>query len=198
MSSSASSSFKIGVIVCSIRTTRVNHELVDWVTRSLSPKSPTFELTVIDLLDWNLPMFNEPTIPALQSSTNPLIQSWSSLISSMHAFIFVTPQYNWGYPASLKNAIDYLYHEWKGKPAMVVSYGGHGGDKCAAQLTQVLTGLRMPVCAPVCVVYKFQTMLGEDGKITDADSFFAAHAEPLHNSFAELQNLLVNKANSVN
>ena len=52
-------------------------------------------------------------------------------------------QYNWGYPAVLKNAIDYLYHEWKGKPAAIVSYGGHGGGKGAAQLHQVSSTLQL-------------------------------------------------------
>ena len=46
-------------------------------------------------------------------------------------------QYNWGYPAALKNALDYLYRSWNGKPAMIVSYGSHGGGKGAAQLKQV-------------------------------------------------------------
>ena len=46
-------------------------------------------------------------------------------------------QYNWGYPAALKNALDYLYQSWNGKPAMIVSYGSHGGGKGAAQLKQV-------------------------------------------------------------
>lgn len=45
----------------------------------------------------------------------------------------------------LKNAIDYLFHEWAGKPAMIVSYGGHGGGKAAEQLRQVLMGVRMRV-----------------------------------------------------
>ena len=50
---------------------------------------------------------------------------------------YILLQYNWGYPAALKNAIDYLYHEWKGKPAAIISYGGHGGGKAASQLAQV-------------------------------------------------------------
>jgi NAD(P)H-dependent FMN reductase len=58
----------------------------------------------------------------------------------LDAFVFVTPQYNWGIPAGLKNALDYLFNEWKGKPAMIVSYGGHGGDKCAAAMKVVLGG----------------------------------------------------------
>ena len=72
-------------------------------------------------------------------------RAWSETIRSYDGFIFVTPQYNWGVPAALKNALDYLFHEWVGKPAMVVSYGGHGGGKAAAALQTVLAGLRMKV-----------------------------------------------------
>ena len=61
------------------------------------------------------------------------------------AFIFVTPQYNWSIPASLKNALDYLYYEWVGKPAGIVSYGSRGGGKAADHLKGVLEGLRMRV-----------------------------------------------------
>ena len=51
--------------------------------------------------------------------------------------LLLSAQYNWGYPAALKNAIDYLYHEWKGKPAAIISYGTRGGGKAAEQLKQV-------------------------------------------------------------
>ena len=54
-----------------------------------------------------------------------------------------TPQYNWSLPASLKNAIDYLFNEWKGKPGLIISYGGHGGGKCAAHLNEIMQGIRM-------------------------------------------------------
>jgi NAD(P)H-dependent FMN reductase len=94
-------------------------------------------------------MYNEPGIPSQIHSSSEYkyahTRAWSELISSFQAFVFVTPQYNWGYPASVKNAIDYLFNEWKQKPAMVVSYGGHGGGKAAAQLQQVLQGLDMQV-----------------------------------------------------
>jgi NAD(P)H-dependent FMN reductase len=64
-------------------------------------------------------------------------------VSAADAFVFVTPQYNWGYPAPLKNALDHLYKEWANKPAVIVTYGGHGGGKCGRQLKQVLKGLKM-------------------------------------------------------
>ncbi|WVF73010.1 hypothetical protein IAT40_007828 [Kwoniella sp. CBS 6097] len=104
-------------------------------------------LHVIDLDHWNLPMYNESAVPSTifdpSSYEHEHTRRWSAEISSYDAIIFVTPQYNWGYPASLKNAIDYLYNEWKGKPAMIVTYGGHGGGKCGAQLRQVLSGVGM-------------------------------------------------------
>jgi len=94
-------------------------------------------------------MFNEPTIPSQIHASADYIQPhtrlWSEEISKYKGFVFVTPQYNWGYPAILKNAIDYLFNEWKGKSAMVVSYGGHGGGKAAVQLRGVLEGVRMSV-----------------------------------------------------
>jgi NAD(P)H-dependent FMN reductase len=58
-------------------------------------------------------------------------------------FIFVFPQYNWGYPAPLKNALDYLYFEWRDKPASYATYGTRGGSKAAGQFHMVLAGLHM-------------------------------------------------------
>ncbi len=61
-------------------------------------------------------------------------------MAALDAYIFVSSQHNWGIPAGLKNAIDYLFNEWKGKPAAIVTYGGHGGDKAGKQLQVVLGG----------------------------------------------------------
>ncbi|KAH8684365.1 putative NADPH-dependent FMN reductase Lot6 [Tricladium varicosporioides] len=143
----------IGVIICSSRQPRVCPQITDFVVSTIKSipfssdimAAPT--LNIVDLLQWDLPMFNEPTIPSqIYSASNykqPHTQNWSREISKHDAFIFVAPQYNWGYPAVLKNAIDYLFNEWKGKPAMIITYGGHGGGKCAAQLRQVFDGIHM-------------------------------------------------------
>lgn len=152
---------KIGIIIGSTREPRVGPQITTFITSTLqlqlqpSPASPPIaELSLIDLSHDPLPMFNEPTVPQrithFSQYVQPHTQAWSQLISSHDAFIFVTPQYNWGYPASLKNAIDYLFNEWKGKPAMIVSYGGHGGGRAAAQLRVVLEGgLDMKVVGPM-------------------------------------------------
>lgn len=138
---------KIGLIVGSQRVPRACLQISEMVLKTIQDTNPSATISLIDLLEWNLPMYNEPGVPSQITSVDQYTQVhtrlWSKEIASHDAFIFVTPQYNWGYPATLKNAIDYLYNEWKGKPAMIVSYGGHGGGKAAAQLKQVLHGLRM-------------------------------------------------------
>lgn len=150
---------KIGIIIGSQRTPRAGDQIATWVLSVLEeyqadnpPGSSTprpYSLHLIDLNDHALPLFDEPGVPSQIKSpseyTHEHTREWSRFISSFAGFVFVTPQYNWGYPASLKNAIDYLFNEWKGKPAMVVSYGGHGGGKAAEGLKVVLQGLRMRV-----------------------------------------------------
>ncbi|KAH7409170.1 putative NADPH-dependent FMN reductase [Cadophora sp. MPI-SDFR-AT-0126] len=136
---------KIGIILGSTRSPRVCPQIGDFITKKLTPLIPSnIQLSLIDLSTNSLPLFDEPDIPAKITSssgyTHAHTQAWSHIISSHSAFIFITPQYNWGYPASLKNALDYLYNEWKGKPAMIVSYGGHGGNQAAGQLRIVLEG----------------------------------------------------------
>ena len=145
---------KIGLIVCSQRKPRAGLQISTFVLSSLQQHSPApshkpYTLHLIDLADHPLPLFDEPGVPSKIHNSAEYVhehtRAWSALISSFDAFIFVTPQYNWGYPASVKNAIDYLFNEWKRKPGMVVSYGGHGGGKAGAQLKQVLHGLDMRV-----------------------------------------------------
>ncbi|PYH44623.1 flavin-dependent quinone reductase [Aspergillus saccharolyticus JOP 1030-1] len=136
-----------GLIVCSTRSPRAGLQISTFIHETIKQAHPQASITVIDLAEWNLPLYNEPGIPSCITSAEGYehehTKAWSREISRYDAFIFVTPQYNWGYPASIKNALDYLFSEWKGKPAMIVSYGGHGGGKAAAQLQQVLQGLRM-------------------------------------------------------
>ena len=143
---------RIGLIIVSVRNPRICPQVAEFVLQTIwrslpnsNYGSPTIQN--IDLATWKLPLFDEPIIPAQVTDAsqyhNEHTRAWSREIASYDAFIFVSPQYNWGYPASLKNAIDYLFNEWVGKPAMIVTYGGFGGGKCAVQLKSVLGGIRM-------------------------------------------------------
>ncbi|CAK7221090.1 hypothetical protein SBRCBS47491_004409 [Sporothrix bragantina] len=142
---------RIGIISGSTRVVRVGPQIAAFV-RSLIEKdlktSPVEGLQIefedIDVGSLNLPLFDEPIIPSHtdipDGYTHEHTRTWSRRISALDAFVFVTSQHNWGVPAGLKNAIDYLYKEWKGKPYVVVSYGGHGGGHAAKALEVILGG----------------------------------------------------------
>ncbi|KAJ7779009.1 flavoprotein-like protein [Mycena metata] len=145
---------RVAFIIASTRTPRVGPAIANIIPEIINPFLPAnTTLTAIDLMDHPLPLYTAGLIPAGVARpvpdnvyADPATNAWSALIGSFDAFIFLTPQYNWGYPAALKLALDALYHEWTGKPALVVSYGNRGGGKAAGQLRQVLAGLRMRVC----------------------------------------------------
>jgi NAD(P)H-dependent FMN reductase len=132
------------VIMGSVRAGRISPTVADWLL-SLAGNNSTARYELVDLADWHLPMNDEPGIPAMGNYAQTHTRAWGAKVASGAAFVFLTPQYNWGYPAALKNAIDHVYQEWRGKPLMIVTYGGHGGTKCAAQLWQVAEGLKMDV-----------------------------------------------------
>ncbi|SCV02003.1 LAMI_0G15126g1_1 [Lachancea mirantina] len=145
-------SLNIAIVLCSSRKPRVCPQIARFVKNCILDSSPVLtdlqkpELTLIDLEKWNLPLFDESGIPSQIKNgkyDHEHTRAWSREIQKYDGFIFVVPQYNWGYPAVVKNAIDFLYHEWSNKAALVVSYGGHGGSKCNAQLTEVLQGVKM-------------------------------------------------------
>lgn len=122
-------------------------------------------LEVVDFVPFKLPLFDEPIIPqAVTESSGYAHQhtrARSACISSFDAFAFVTPQYNWRIPAALKNALNFLFFEWKGKPAMVISYGGHGGGSAAETLRTACEGLRMRVVGDtVALVLPYKNFAG--------------------------------------
>jgi NAD(P)H-dependent FMN reductase len=130
------------LIMGSVRAGRRCPQIAEWVI-SLADKSGQLACEIIDLKEWHLPFGDEPGIPAKCAYTNDHTRAWSAKVASADGFVIVSPQYNWGYPAALKNALDHLWKEWSEKPLVIVTYGGDGGDKCAGQLRQVAGGLKM-------------------------------------------------------
>lgn len=133
----------IGIIVGSNRPTRVSLNIANWVKSTLV--SDTLNFKIIDLKEINLPFLDEEDIPAHGNYQTKHAKNWAKLISEYDGFIIVYPQYNWGYPAVLKNALDYLYKEWAHKPVSTIVYGSHGGFQAEIALDLVLQGLHMNV-----------------------------------------------------
>jgi NAD(P)H-dependent FMN reductase len=179
------------VIAGSVRAGRRCLEIASWVT-GIAAEASNLNCELVDLAEWPLPMTDEPYIPQQGEYTQPHTQAWSRKIAAADAFIFVTPQYNWGYPAPLKNAIDHLYKEWEGKPAVIVSYGGHGGDKCAAQLRQVLEAVHLKTVATMPAITLTRAMIF--GGACDLEKDFAAEADVVRKAIRELSDELERKA----
>nr|POE88029.1 nad(p)h-dependent fmn reductase lot6 [Quercus suber] len=142
----APSTFRVGIIIGSTRVHRVGPEVAKFVLDTITAREQKtnveVEYDLIDLKTHDLPIFDEPGIPnQIESSEgyqHEHTRVWSRRIAACDAIVFTSAQRNWGIPAELKNAIDYLFHEWKGKPGMLVTFGGHGGEQVAMHLKMVL------------------------------------------------------------
>ncbi len=176
------------VIMGSVRAGRRCPQIAEWVV-SLAGETGKLAYEIVDLKDWHLPFDDEPGIPAQGEYAQDHSQAWSNKVTAATGFIIVSPQYNWGYPAVLKNALDHLYKEWRGKPLMIVTYGGHGGDKCAQQLRQVANALKLrPVdTMPAITVARHAIESGAPQSLADLKPFEAS----VQQSLAELSALLV-------
>ncbi|MBO0781566.1 MAG: NAD(P)H-dependent oxidoreductase [Ktedonobacteraceae bacterium] len=130
------------VIFGSTRQGRRGEVVTNWLMDRLATRTDiTFELA--DLRDIPLPFFDSPTSP-VYGHIAPEAEHWAAQVDRAEGFIFVTPEYNFGYPAVLKNAIDHLYLPWTHKPAAIVNYGGFSaGYRVAEQLRQVFIELKM-------------------------------------------------------
>ncbi|WP_134088968.1 NADPH-dependent FMN reductase [Olivibacter sp. XZL3] len=134
---------QLKIILGSTREGRKGPAVANWVFE-VAKKYTAFETELIDLKQVNLPFMDEPVHPRMQQYTHQHTKDWSAKISAADAFIFVTPEYNHGMPAPLKNALDFLFKEWAYKPVAMVGYGGvAGGTRAIQQLKQVTNTLQM-------------------------------------------------------
>src|SRR5450759_1494992 len=131
------------IVIGSTRPGRVGPKFATWF-RSLAIAHDGFDVELVDLAQLNLPFLDEPSHPRLRQYVHQHTIDWSRTVERSDAFVFVTPEYNFGYSAALKNAIDYLSQEWADKAVGFVSYGGvAGGTRAVQQLKQVVTALKM-------------------------------------------------------
>lgn len=155
---------KLQVIIASVRPGRAGQPIGNWFHR-LAQSHTAFDVELVDLAEVNLPLMDEPAHPRLGRYEHQHTKDWSAKIAEGDAYAIVTPEYNYGYPASLKNALDYLYVEWNHKPVGFVSYGGiAGGTRSVQQLKPVVGALQMyPVIEAVTLPF-FSQYLNVDGE----------------------------------
>jgi NAD(P)H-dependent FMN reductase len=160
---------KLKIIVASGRPGRVGLPIGNWM-RDRAAEHGGFDVELIDLEEVDLPFLNEPHHPRLRQYTQEHTRQWSRRIDEGDAFVFVTPEYNHGFNARMKNAIDYLHHEWQYKAVGFVSYGGvSAGTRAVQMLTPVLTALKMvPMFESVSIPFVGQ-VVDDEGSVASND-----------------------------
>jgi NAD(P)H-dependent FMN reductase len=157
------------IVIGSTRPGRVGPKFATWF-RSLAIAHDGFDVELVDLAQLNLPFLDEPSHPRLRQYVHQHTIDWSRTVERSDAFVLVTPEYNFGYSAALKNAIDYLSQEWADKAVGFVSYGGvAGGTRAVQQLKQVVTALKMiPVAESVNLPF-FTQFIDDSGAVRPND-----------------------------
>jgi len=138
----------ISVIVGSTRQGRFSEKPAQWILQRLESRGG-IEARLLDLREFPLPFFDQPVPPAMPGRppyANEMVKKWTAEIARSDGFIFVTPEYNFGPPAVLKNALDWVYPEWNRKAVAFVSYGSALGARSVQQLRETAIELQL---APV-------------------------------------------------
>jgi NAD(P)H-dependent FMN reductase len=134
----------IKIILGSTRANRFSEKPTKWI-HDLAAARSELAVELLDLREYELPFFEEPFPPgfAKDNYSNPAIIRWRDKVREGDGYIICTPEYNHGYPAVLKNALDHTFYSWSRKPVAFVSWGGAGGTRGVEQLRLVTIELDM-------------------------------------------------------
>ncbi|MDF5754075.1 NAD(P)H-dependent oxidoreductase [Spongiactinospora sp. TRM90649] len=151
---------KTAVIIGSVREGRIAPLVTRWFVEQAATRED-IEIDVIDLLEADLP----DGLPGHFGGEKPTqVAVLSPRIAAADAFVVVVPEYNRGYPAALKIAIDSFNWEWQAKPVSFVSYGGiSGGVRATEQLRTVFAELHAPAIRDYVAIDKIGSRFGPDG-----------------------------------
>jgi NAD(P)H-dependent FMN reductase len=148
---------KVQIIIGSTRKGRFADKPAKWIYEE-AKKQKDIEAEIVDLRDFPLPFFDEKAGPSsLKNYETKGAKEWAANVAKADAFIIVAPEYNHGYTAVLKNAMDYVYYEWNMKPVAFISYGSVAGARAIEQLRLVAIELQM---APIRKSLHIQDLWG--------------------------------------
>jgi NAD(P)H-dependent FMN reductase len=157
------------IVIASTRPGRAGLPVANWFI-PLARDHGGFDVEVTDLAELDLPFMDEPKHPRFRGYMHDHTRAWSEIVDASDAFVFVMPEYNFGINAPLKNAIDYLHHEWHDKPVGFVSYGGVAAGTRAVQMAkQIVTAVKMvPVYEAVYIPFVAGQI--DDGRFVPNDA----------------------------
>ena len=161
---------KIHVIIGSTRQKRFSEKPVRWIYEE-AKKRDELDVELVDLREYPLPFFDEPMSPIRMHGkySNDIANKWARKVAEADGYIIVSPEYNHGYPAVLKNALDVIYKEWNQKPVALVGYGGSaGGGRAVEQLRQVVAELQMVSIRESILIHGAWHVFDEEGNPKDS------------------------------
>lgn len=157
----------IQVILGSTRQGRAGEQVARWFVE-LAEQRDDIRIELVDLAQYPLPFFDSPMSPKRGLADDPRIQAWAETIARADGYVIVTPEYNYGYPAVLKNALDHLYSQWNDKPVGFVGYGGvSGGMRAVQQLRQVVVELGLVQMHAQVIVHRVGAAFNDAGQPND-------------------------------
>ena len=136
------SKLKIAVIISSTRDSRFGDKPAQWILDKANTRSD-IEAELVDLRDFDLPLFNEVASNLWVPSSDPRAVAWQNKIGEFDGYIFVVAEYNRSITGALKNALDQAYKEWNRKAAAYVGYGSVGGARAIEHLRMISVELQM-------------------------------------------------------
>lgn len=155
---------RIGIIVGSTRPGRFGVQPAQWLA-DLANSRGDAEYELVDIEAAGLPLFDEPGSPMRFPPRNPHTIAWQEHIGTLDGFVFVTPEYNHSTSGALKNALDYVFHEWNHKPAAFVSYGGaSGGSRAVEHLRGIMAELKIFDIRDQVLLPNYYLNLDEQGR----------------------------------
>jgi NAD(P)H-dependent FMN reductase len=172
---------KLAIVIGSIRPNRFAAHAAEWIER-VATESGMFDVQIIDLKEYPLPIFAEEMSPAYAPSKDEAAGRWQKKMAEFDAYIFTAAEYNRGPPAVLKNALDYAYNEWTNKPVAFVGYGGVGGARAIEQLRLNAIELQMaPIRTAVHILFPaYLAVVKEGKKLSEFDYLNQSAKDMLH------------------
>ena len=155
---------RLAIVIGSVRPNRFADHPAQWITE-IAKKRGDFNVELVDLKDFPMPLFDEKASPAYAPSESDVARRWQKKMAEFDAYVFTAAEYNRGPTAVLKNALDYAYKEWNQKPVSFVGYGGVGGARAIEQLRLNAIELQMaPIRNAVHIQMPVYLAVAKEGK----------------------------------
>lgn len=160
---------KVQIIIGSTRPGRQSDKLAKWVTNR-AKEFQNIETEVVDLQDYDLPLFNEPSSPQYtpDRKTTGVVKQWIDKLAEADGYILITPEYNRSTSGVLKNAIDYIDYQWDKKPVAIVAHGSTGGAQAVGHLRGIIPGaLGVSLPRVVYFAHRVGDVVNEEGELAE-------------------------------